>query len=992
MDRFLVIRGARQHNLRGFTLALPHGRFIVLTGPSGSGKSSLAFDTIYAEGQRRYIESLSTYAKQFLERMPRPAMDSIEGIAPAVAIEQKNPTTSSRSTVGTATEVYDYLRLLWARIGRPRCVSCGGEVRTDTVQEVVDRLIARGGAALVAFPLPPAVKATHTAIVENLTAMGFVRIAVPAGTVPAGGALAGPARAGFGVAGAGRSGGRSARTAPAVAPDPRSTSPAATPEPGSAPPAPAPAIRRLDELPEGLDLASTPGVLVVVDRLGLDPANAERIADAVGTAFAEGDGFAVALQVGGGGAEERFSSSPRCLACGASAPTLSPALFSFNHPTGACPGCKGFGAVLEYDERLVVPDPRKTIAEGALDPWTKPRYDGRRRILKQACQGAEIPTDVPWAKLPVTAKRFLLHTRKGRFVGVMPFLRHLESKRYKQYVRVFLRQYQMALECPTCLGARLRPEALSVFIGGETIGAVSARPVDELAGWLAALDLTPFERGVAAVVIEELTQRLGVLRDVGVGYLTLGRQTRTLSGGEAQRISLSNALGGKLTETLYVLDEPTIGLHPRDTGRLLALLRRLADAGNTVLTVEHDSAAIRAADWVVELGPGSGEHGGNVVFEGTVEQLGKSDTLTGQYFSGEKRIAVPSVRRPAGPRWLVVEGARAHNLEDLTVRIPLGTLTAVTGVSGSGKSTLVNDVLFRLLERHFEGKHSAKEHLGETVGSVRGIKGLEYLDGAVLVDQSPIGRTPRSNPVTYVKGFDEIRELFAEQPLARSRRYTPATFSFNVASGGRCEVCQGAGHVQVEMVFLADVFVPCEACGARRFRREVLDVKVKGFSIADVLEWTVDEAMRRFRHQERLGRVLWHLAEVGLGYLRLGQPATTLSGGEAQRLKIARELAAAGRRKGRKLYILDEPTPGLHLDDVRVLLGVLDRLVDAGNTVLVIEHHLDVIKRADWVLDLGPGAGADGGRLVVEGPPEAVAGCGGSETGRWLKEVLTRNT
>ena len=965
MDRFLVIRGARQHNLRGFTLALPHGRFIVLTGPSGSGKSSLAFDTIYAEGQRRYIESLSTYAKQFLERMPRPAVDSIEGIAPAVAIEQKNPTTSSRSTVGTATEVYDYLRLLWARIGRARCVACGGEVRTDTVQEVVDRLIARRGAALVAFPLPPAVKALHTAIVENLTAMGFVRIAVPA-------AVAG---AGFGVAGAGRSAGRVARTAPAVAPGP-----------GAAPPAPV--ILRLDELPEGLDLAATPGVLVVVDRLGLEPVNAERIADAVGTAFAEGDGLAVALQVGGGGAEERFSASPRCLACGASAPTLSPALFSFNHPTGACPGCKGFGAVLEYDERLVVPDPRKTIAEGALDPWTKPRYEGRRRILKQACQGAGIPKDVPWAKLPVTAKRFLLHTKKGRFVGVVPFLRHLERKRYKQYVRVFLRQYQMALECPTCLGARLRPEALSVFIGGETIGAVSARPVDELAEWLAALELTPFERGVAAVVMEELTQRLGVLRDVGVGYLTLGRQTRTLSGGEAQRISLSNALGGKLTETLYVLDEPTIGLHPRDTSRLLALLRRLADAGNTVLTVEHDPAAIRSADWVVELGPGSGEHGGNVVFEGTVEQLGRSDTLTGQYFSGEKRIAVPSVRRPAGPRWLVVEGARAHNLEDLTVRIPLGTLTAVTGVSGSGKSTLVNDVLFRQLERHFEGKHSAKEHLGETVGVVRGIKGLEQLDGAVLVDQSPIGRTPRSNPVTYVKGFDEIRELFAEQPLAKSRGYTPATFSFNVADGGRCEVCDGAGHVQVEMVFLADVFVPCEACGARRFKREVLEVKVKGFSIANVLEWTVDEAMRRFRHQERLGRVLWHLAEVGLGYLRLGQPATTLSGGEAQRLKIARELAAAGRRKGRKLYILDEPTTGLHLDDVRVLLGVLDRLVDAGNTVLVIEHHLDVIKRADWVLDLGPGAGAEGGRLVVEGPPEAVAACAASETGRWLREVL----
>jgi excinuclease ABC subunit A len=490
------------------------------------------------------------------------------------------------------------------------------------------------------------------------------------------------------------------------------------------------------------------------------------------------------------------------------------------------------------------------------------------------------------------------------------------------------------------------------------------------------------------VVLEEIAQRLGVLRDVGVGYLTLDRQTRTLSGGEAQRISLANALGGKLTETLYVLDEPTIGLHPRDTARLLHLLRRLADAGNTVLTVEHDPAAIRAADWVVELGPGSGEHGGNVVFEGTVEALGRAPTLTGQYLAGDKRIAVPSVRRAAGPRWLTVEGARAHNLDGLTVRIPLGTLTAVTGVSGSGKSTLVNDVLFRQLERHFEGRHSAKEHLGETVGEVQRLAGVEGLEGVVLVDQAPIGRTPRSNPVTYVKALDDVRDIFAAHPLARARGYTPGTFSFNVAGGGRCEECDGAGHVQVEMVFLADVFVPCEACGGSRYKREVLDVRVKGFSIADVLEFTVDEALRRFRHQERLGRALWHLSEVGLGYLRLGQPATTLSGGEAQRLKIARELAAAGRKKGRKLYILDEPTTGLHLDDVRVLLGVLDRLVDAGNTVLVIEHHLDVIKRADWVIDLGPGAGADGGKLVVEGTPEAVASCEGSETGRWLRGVM----
>ena len=932
--RSLVVRGARQHNLRGFTLTLPHGAFIVLTGPSGSGKSSLAFDTIYAEGQRRYIESLSTYAKQFLERMPRPAVDSIEGIAPAVAIEQKNPTTSSRSTVGTATEIYDYLRLLWSRIGRARCVACGGEVRSDTVQEAVDRLVARGGELLIAFPLPPVVRATHQQLVENLLAMGFVRILLDA-------------------RGHGSTGARA---------------------------------MRLEELPPEVNLGRAAGVLVVVDRVASTTANVERLADSLATAFSQGDGTAVAVPAEGESAT--FSATPRCLSCGTGAPVLTPALFSFNHPRGACPGCNGFGAVLEYDEHLIVPDPGKSLAEGAIDPWTKPRYDGRRRLLKQACRDAGIPFDVPWNKLAAPARRLLLHGKQGRYLGIFPFLKGLERKRYKQYVRVFLRQYQMASECPTCGGSRLRPEALAVLVGGATIGAAAAMTAADLSVWLEALPLGEHEHAIGGVVLEELAQRLRVLLDVGLGYLSLDRQTRTLSGGEAQRISLANALGGKLTETLYVLDEPTIGLHPRDTDRLLALLRRLADQGNTVLTVEHDPAAMRAADWLVELGPGAGEHGGSLVFEGTFDQLLKARTLTAGYLSGERKIAVPSVRRRVGPRWITIEGATAHNLHDLTTAIPLGTLTVVTGVSGSGKSTLVNDVLFRQLERHFEGRHSAKEHLGEVVGGVRRITGLEALDGAVLVDQSPIGRTPRSNPVTYIKAFDEIRALFAAAPLARSRRYTPATFSFNVSGGGRCDVCEGAGHVQVEMVFLADVFVPCEACGATRYRRDVLDVRLGGYSIADVLEFTVDEAMRRFRHQERLGRALWHLAEVGLGYLRLGQPATTLSGGEAQRLKIARELAAAGKRRGRKLYILDEPTTGLHLDDVRVLLGVLDRLVDAGNTVLVIEHHLDVIKRADWVIDLGPGAGAEGGRVVVAGPPEVVAQAADSVTGRYLGRVL----
>jgi len=948
VDRQIVVRGARQHNLRGFTLALPHRRFIVLTGPSGSGKSSLAFDTIYAEGQRRYIESLSTYAKQFLERMPRPATDGVSGIAPAVAIEQKNPTTSSRSTVGTATEIYDYLRLLWARIGRVHCVKCGGDVRADTIQQVVDALVTGSGGLTIAFPLPPAVKARHAQIVENLTAMGFIRVIV-------------------GGKAEGRKGGKD------IAPDYRPT---------ALPP------YRLDELPKGIDLAKAKGVLVVVDRVTLGAESAERLADSIATAFAEGEGLAVARSADG--TERRFSQSPRCLDCGTPGPTLSPALFSFNHPRGACPGCNGFGAVLEYDERLIVPEPSRLVTRGAIDPWNKPRYEGRRRILKAACTTAGIPTDVAWSALKPDQQRFLLHGRKGNFLGIFPFLKRLEAKRYKQYIRVFLRQYQMAIECPACQGRRLRPEALAITVGGRTIGATAALTAEELRAWSGALDISEHERAVGATILAELTQRLGVLNDVGLGYLTLDRQTRTLSGGEAQRISLTNALGGKLTDTLYVLDEPTIGLHPCDTDRLLVLLRRLADQGNTVLAVEHDTAAMRAADWLVELGPAAGERGGKVVFQGDYAALLKSPTLTGSYLSGEKSIAVPSVRRRAGPRWITVEGARAHNLDGLTVAIPVGTLTVVTGVSGSGKSTLVTDVLHHQLERHFEGKHSAKEHLGEVVGSVRRITGLEALSDAVLVDQSPIGRTPRSNPVTYVKAFDEVRELFAAHPTSRARRYSAATFSFNVSKGGRCDVCQGAGYVQVEMVFLADVFVPCEACSGTRYKREVLEVKIRGYSIADVLQFTVDEAIRRFRHQETLGRALWHLSEVGLGYLRLGQSATTLSGGEAQRLKIARELAAAGRKKGRKLYILDEPTTGLHVDDVRVLLGVFDRLVDQGNTVLVIEHHLDMIKKADWVIDLGPGAGAEGGRVVVAGTPEQVAAHPGSVTGRYLAEVLRK--
>ncbi len=922
-----VIRivNARQHNLRGVSVDLPHRSLIVVTGPSGSGKSSLAFDTLYAEGQRRYIESLSTYAKQFLDRVPKPLVDRLEGLAPAVAIEQHNPTVSSRSTVGTATEVYDYLRLLWARLGRSYCRACGASVRRDTPQSATDAILARGGARVqVAFPLPASARVTHEAVVENLRALGFVRLVADG------------------------------------------------------------APHHLDELPPGLDLTAAAELLVIVDRLTPAAGDATRLAEGFATAFAEGEGTAVALI---DDQRLRFTEFPACSICDTPAATVSPALFSFNNPRGACSACNGFGATLEYDESLIVPDPARSLAEGAIDPWTKPRYESRRRVLLERARALGVDPDRPWSKVKASDRRELLYGRKGRYLGIFPFLKGLEEKRYKQYIRVFLRQYQLARTCAACGGARLNPGALAVRVGDATIADIAGRPVDAVHAWVGALELGSFDRAVAQLILDQLDARLGFLRDVGLGYLSLDRQTRTLSGGEAQRIALANALGSKLVDSLYVLDEPSIGLHPRDTDRLLALLRRLRDQGNTVVVVEHDLAAIAQADFMLELGPGSGEHGGRVVHAGPLADAGAS--LTGQYLSGRKRIGVPSVRRRAGPQWLRIRGATLHNLQEVNADIPLGTLTAVTGVSGSGKSTLVHDVLYRNLEARLHGGHSAKSHLGEEVGAVRSLTGHEFLQDVLLVDQSPIGRTPRSNPVTYVKAFDEIRELFAQQPLARQRKYTASTFSFNMA-GGRCEACEGAGHVQVEMVFLADVFVPCEVCAGTRFRREVLDVRIQGQSIHNVLQWTIDDAIARFRHQAKLGAALWHLQQVGLGYLRLGQPATTLSGGEAQRLKIARELSGSAKRDGHKLYLLDEPTTGLHLDDVRVLLQVLDRLVDAGHTVVVIEHHLDVIKRADWVVDLGPDGGDAGGRVVAQGTPEEVASVAASHTGRYLAPLLTQ--
>jgi len=937
------IRGARQHNLKDLDVDLPRRRFTVITGPSGSGKSSLALDTLFAEGQRRYVESLSTYAKQFLERMEKPDVDSIEGICPAVAIEQKNPTKSSRSTVGTATEVYDYLRLLWARTGRTHCPECDRHVRPDTVTGAVDAVLAlpEGRRVQVTFPLPRSGEITHKMIVSNLRSMGFMRILVDEES--------------FDLA------------------DPE------TEDPGVL----------------GADLGTAREILVVVDRLKTGNDIGERLADSLGTCFVEGEGEAVVIVADGTGAHRLlFTEHFRC-------PEHrdivfldpTPQLFSFNNPYGTCQLCTGFGATLDYDPELIVPNPKRSLSEGAVDPWSKPRYNRERDKLRTFALDKNVSLYSPWEELPESFREAVLYGAKGKkgvkaFKGIIPFLVAKESKRYKQYIRVFLRQYQCPKTCRECGGARIRGQALNVRVGDRTIAYVSELPLEELAPWIESLELSAMEEKIAATILRELRARVAFLVEVGLGYLTLSRQMRTLSGGEAQRINLANSLGSALVDTLYVLDEPTIGLHPKDTGALLGLLHKLRDAGNTVVVVEHDSQAILSADHVVELGPASGEQGGQLVYEGPPGPLRDQDTATGRYLSGRSSIEVPKRERDVGGPCLSLRGARLHNLQGVDVDIPLGTLTVVTGVSGSGKSTLVHDVLYRAAERELAGETTAKEHLGEAIGAYDALGGLTKLDAVVLVDQSPIGKTPRSNPVTYIKAWDEVRKLFAFQRSAIDKGFGPGHFSFNVA-GGRCEECKGAGQVRVEMVFMADVFVPCDACGGERYSRDVLQVKIKDKNVSEVLALTVDEAIRFFIRERKLGKMLWQLQQVGLGYLRLGQAATTLSGGEAQRLKVAREFAGAAGKKGRKLYILDEPTTGLSGEDIAKLLNVLERLVDAGNTVLLIEHNLDVIKVADWVIDMGPGAGIRGGEVVAMGRPETVARVPGSATGRYLAEALS---
>ncbi|MBC7898189.1 MAG: excinuclease ABC subunit UvrA, partial [Cytophagaceae bacterium] len=750
MKDAIIVRGARQHNLKNLNVRIPRRAVTVITGPSGSGKSSLAFDTVYAEGQRRYVESLSSYARQFLERMEKPDVDSIEGISPAVAIEQRNPTKSSRSTVGTATEIYDYLRLLWARIGRTSCPLCGRELVPDTTESVTDGLLREtpGTRFVVTFPLRTSARVRGKVIEENLRAQGFLRIVVDGDIV------------------------------------------------------------HLDDVASrGLDLATVPELLVVVDRLTIEQAQRGRIAESVGTAFREGDGDCIAVLVESTGTRLlRFTERFECPNDGYRAPAPSPQLFSFNNPRGACETCNGFGAVLTYDESLIVPAPERSLRDGAIDPWTKPRYDGRRRTLAEFCRKEGIPFDAPWRALSAAHRETLLRRTGRGFRGIIPFLTDLEEKRYKQYIRVFLRQYQTAQECGTCHGSRLKPEALNVRIAGRSIAEVASLTIDRLLAWMDEVQLTPFEAEVAAHILREARSRTSFLGDVGLTYLTLQRATRTLSGGEAQRITLANSLGASLVDTLYVLDEPSIGLHARDLHRLLSLLMRLRETGNTVLMVEHDLDAIRASDHMIELGPGSGERGGYIVFEGPVADAAKSP-LTGQYLTGAMTLPVPTKRRPVNRQRLTLTGAREHNLQDVDIVIPLGTLTVVTGVSGSGKSTLVHDVLHRALESALTGEHSAKRHLGERVGTFRELRGHEGLDAVVLIDQAPIGRTPRSNPVTYITAYDEIRRIFSQLPAARSKRLAPFHFSFNV-KGGRCDKCEGAGYLEVEMVFMADVFVP----------------------------------------------------------------------------------------------------------------------------------------------------------------------------------------
>jgi excinuclease ABC subunit A len=950
----IVVRGARTHNLKNIDVTVPAGKLVIVTGVSGSGKSSLAFDTIYAEGQRRYVESLSAYARQFLERMEKPDVDRIEGICPAIAIRQKNSVRNPRSTVGTTTEIHDYMRLLFARVGRTFCRQCGKDVTRETAEVVARRLQAlpEGTRLLIGFELPLLAMSSNGSGTdpdladdgENSDEVELLPPAPKPSALEAGRhTLDTLRRRGFG---------RVLIDGTAVAIE--------------------------DVASESLKGRTS--IEVVVDRVKVDHDVLSRLTDSVETSYREGGGAAFAIALGSdGGADTRivFSEKFECRTCNIAYETPQPRLFSFNNPFGACATCNGFGNIIELDMGLVVPDPTKTINQGAIEPWSKPHYRSHLAELKRTAKKASIRLDVPWSDLTDDERQRVVEGC-GDYDGVRGFFRWLERKKYKVHVRVFLSRYRGYQACPDCGGARLRREARNVKVGGLTIDAVSAQTVRQAQDFFAKLELTEKETAVADKVLREIRRRLAFLSDVGLDYLTLDRLSSTLSGGESQRINLATSLGSALVGTLYVLDEPSIGLHARDNQRLIAILRQLRDQGNTVLVVEHDEDMIRVADHIVDIGLGAGEQGGRVVYSGDLAGLMlEPRSLTAKYLRHELSIPVP-VRRPGLVQRIRLRGAAEHNLKDVDIDIPLNTLTCVTGVSGSGKSTLVHDVLYAAIKR-------AKGDWDRRVGSYGSLEGLEFISDVVLVDQAPIGRTPRSNPVTYLKAFDPIRELFSLTKDARSRGLTASHFSFNVP-GGRCEACQGEGEVRVEMQFLADVFVPCEQCDGMRFKPQVLEVKYKGKNVHQVLDMTVREALTFFSGSPKVLRRLHVLDEIGLGYLRLGQPATTLSGGEAQRIKIAAHLASMSGE--RVLYILDEPTTGLHFDDIAKLLAAFRKLVEAGHTLLVIEHNLDVIKTADHIIDLGPDGGDAGGEVVTSGTPEQVAKVEESYTGQALKPVL----
>jgi excinuclease ABC subunit A len=982
----IVVRGARVHNLKNVDFDIPHNSLTVVTGVSGSGKSSLAFDTIYAEGQRRYVESLSAYARQFLERIEKPDADVIDGIAPAVAIRQKNTTRNPRSTVGTATEIYDYLRLLFARIGRTYCLQCGQEVRRDTVDEAAEAVLRFGeGTRLNAlFPLLPSTSLT------------------------AGGTEAVESKKRGSVSSSRSSSSRSQKTRSREA------------QPG-------PALNdqlknRLSDLrqrgfnrlyqngrifefstPESLlDVDFGQPVFLLVDRLVVAPDARARIVDAIEIGYREAGEiiFETVPRDDQPAQRTRFSQRFECKHCNLRYEEPEPRLFSFNNPYGACPRCQGFGNTIDFDLDLVIPDPSKTLNEGAIEPWTKPKYRTFYTEFKRHARQLNVPLDVPWAELDPEQRRKVIEG-EAKFPGVRGFFNYLERKKYKLHVRVFLSRYRGYSICSTCGGARLRVEAQQVKINGRNICQVCSMTVEEASRFFAEVTLSDQESAIAEKLLQEIHERLQFLLDVGLEYLTMDRMASTLSGGEAQRIQLATSLGSRLVGTLYVLDEPSIGLHSRDTHRLIKILHDLRDLGNTILVVEHDPDVMRASDRILDLGPGAGESGGQVIAAGTYDQILKTPgSLTGRYLSNELRIQLPSARRKPGSRQIRIIGARAHNLKNIDLVLPLGMLVAITGVSGSGKSTLLHDVLYRALS-------SAKQQTNGVPAPAPGwseLEGAELIDDVILVDQSPIGRTPRSNPVTYIKAFDGIRDLFASLPESKKRGFSAGHFSFNIP-GGRCETCQGDGTVTVEMQFLADVELICEECKGARYKPQVLDVKYRGKNIHDVLNLTVKEALQFLAGVPKVVEKLRVLDEVGLGYLRLGQSATTLSGGEAQRMKLAAHLQPASsreigrpsnstdraRRRNRTLYIFDEPTTGLHFDDVSKLLSAFRRLIDAGGSILVIEHNLEVIKTADWVIDLGPEGGERGGYVVGAGPPEAIAKLPNSYTGKFLARVLNGN-